>query len=52
MLARILLRERWGVEARFRSMPADLATMLGAADAALLIGDAALRVTPPPRLSK
>jgi chorismate dehydratase len=46
MLARILLAEKWGIQARFHSMAADLATMLGAADAALLIGDAALRVDP------
>jgi chorismate dehydratase len=45
-LARIILTERSGVTPRLISMPADLATMLGEADAALLIGDAALRIDP------
>jgi chorismate dehydratase len=45
-LARIILTEKFGVTPRLISRPADLATMLGEADAALLIGDAALRVDP------
>jgi chorismate dehydratase len=46
MLARVILREQFGVEPRTFSRPADLALMLGEADAALLIGDSALRVDP------
>lgn len=46
MLSRVILAERFGVEPRLISRPADLAPMLGEADAALLIGDAALRVDP------
>ncbi len=45
-LARIILAEKFGVTPRLISRPADLASMLGEADAALLIGDAALRVDP------
>ena len=49
-LARIILAEKFGLAGkcapRLISRPADLATMLGEADAALLIGDAALRVDP------
>jgi chorismate dehydratase len=45
-LARIILAEKFGVTPGLISMPAGLATMLGEADAALLIGDAALRVDP------
>jgi chorismate dehydratase len=45
-LARLILAEKFGVTPRLISRPADLATMLGEADAALLIGDAALRVDP------
>jgi chorismate dehydratase len=49
-LARIILAERFclaGKSApRLISRPADLTTMLGEADAALLIGDAALRIDP------
>jgi predicted solute-binding protein len=44
MLARILLAEKWGVAPKFHSMPPNLVAMLAAADAALLIGDSALRV--------
>lgn len=44
VLVRILLRERFGLEAEYRQAPADLESMLAAADAALLIGDPALRV--------
>ena len=43
-LVRILLRDRHGVEARYVQAPADLDLMLRQADAALLIGDPALRV--------
>jgi len=50
MLSRIILAEKFGLAGnsgpRLISMPADLTTMLGEADAALLIGDAALRVDP------
>ena len=46
MLSRVILAERFGVEPRLISRRADLAPMLGEADAALLIGDAALRVDP------
>lgn len=46
MLSRIVLSERFGSTPRLISRRADLATMLGEADAALLIGDAALRVDP------
>jgi len=46
MLARVILAENYGVEPRTFSRHADLAPMLGEADAALLIGDAALRVDP------
>ncbi len=45
-LARIVLRERHGSRPRVQAMAPDLNRMLEAADAALLIGDAALRVTP------
>ena len=43
VLTRILLAKRWGVSAKFVEMPADLGAMLREADAALLIGDDALR---------
>ncbi len=46
MLSRIILAEKYGVEPQFISLAPDLPTMLGQADAALLIGDAALRVDP------
>ena len=46
MLAQVILAERFGVRPRVFSHPADLAEMLGKADASLLIGDAALRVDP------
>jgi chorismate dehydratase len=45
-LARILLAERYGAVPQVFSMRADLASMLGQADAALLIGDPALRIEP------
>ncbi len=43
VLARILLAKRWGVSADFVQMPPDLPAMLRDADAALLIGDEAIR---------
>ena len=46
MLTRILLRERFGVEPDLAVMRPQLAPMLAEADAALLIGDAALRLQP------
>jgi chorismate dehydratase len=46
MLARVVLAEKYGVEPKLISRPADLAAMLGEADAALLIGDPALRLQP------
>jgi predicted solute-binding protein len=46
MLTRIVLAERFGVRAEFITMAPDLDTMLASADAALLIGDPALRVDP------
>jgi len=46
MLSRVILAEKFGVEPAIISRRADLAPMLGEADAALLIGDAALRVDP------
>jgi chorismate dehydratase len=46
MLSQVILAEKFGVRPRVFSHPADLAEMLGKADSALLIGDAALRVDP------
>ncbi len=46
MLARVILAEKYGVEPRLISRPADLASMLGDADAALIIGDPALLLDP------
>jgi chorismate dehydratase len=43
VLARILLAKRWGVSPNYVEMPPDLPAMLRDADAALLIGDEALR---------
>jgi len=43
VLARILLAKHWGVEADYIEMPSDLPAMMREADAALLIGDDALR---------
>jgi chorismate dehydratase len=47
MLSRVILKERFGVEPAVISHKPDLTAMLQFADAALLIGDAALRVDPP-----
>ena len=46
MLSRVILAEKFGVEPALASRPADLAAMLGECDAALLIGDPALRLNP------
>jgi chorismate dehydratase len=46
MLARIILAEKYGVHPKLISRPAELAPMLGEADAALLIGDPALHLDP------
>jgi chorismate dehydratase len=43
VLARILLQKRWGVMPEYVEMPSDLGEMMRDADAALLIGDDALR---------
>jgi chorismate dehydratase len=46
MLTRIILAEKYGVSPKLISRRAELAPMLGEADAALLIGDPALHLTP------
>ena len=46
MLSQVILAEKFGVRPRVFSHPADLTEMLGKADSALVIGDAALRVDP------
>jgi predicted solute-binding protein len=46
MLARVILSEKFGVEPSVITRPADLAAMLGEADAALIIGDPALHLDP------
>jgi len=46
MLTRVILAEKFGVEPNLISRRADLSPMLGEADAALLIGDAALKIDP------
>lgn len=46
VLARIILAERYGARPRIAPMPPDLDAMLAAADAAVIIGDPALRVDP------
>ncbi len=45
LLARMLLEERLGVRPAYVAMPPDLPTMLREADAAVVIGDTALRAT-------
>jgi predicted solute-binding protein len=45
-LARVILRELYGVEPTLQPHKPELADMLAACDAALLIGDAALRIDP------
>lgn len=46
MLARVILAEKYGVEPKLYSQPPELTAMLGQADAALIIGDPALRLDP------
>ncbi|MBZ5676498.1 MAG: menaquinone biosynthesis protein [Acidobacteriia bacterium] len=46
MLSQVILAEKFGVRPQVLSLPANLPDMLGQTDAALLIGDAALRVDP------
>ena len=46
MLSQVILAEKFGVRPQVFSHPADLPDMLGKADAALVIGDAALRLDP------
>jgi chorismate dehydratase len=46
MLSQVILAEKFGVRPQVVSLPANLPEMLGQTDAALLIGDAALRVDP------
>lgn len=46
MLARLILRERFGVEPAVHAAAPDYPGMLAGADAALIIGDAALRIEP------
>jgi chorismate dehydratase len=46
-LARILCQKLWGRVRQFRNFPPDLDSMLDACDAALLIGDPALRIERP-----
>lgn len=46
MLARIILAEKYGVQPKLISRRAELAPMLGEADAALVIGDPALHLDP------
>lgn len=46
MLSQVILAEKFGVRPQVVSLPANLPDMLGQTDAALLIGDAALRVDP------
>ncbi|HMF76477.1 MAG TPA: MqnA/MqnD/SBP family protein, partial [Bryobacteraceae bacterium] len=45
-LARVILRERFGVEPEFTPAQPDLEQMLAHSDAALIIGDPALRLIP------
>jgi predicted solute-binding protein len=47
-LTRIILERQYGVEPKCVSHPPDLDAMLRIADAALIIGDPALRIHPPP----
>lgn len=46
VLARIILAERFGARPRLAPMPPDLDAMLAVADAAVIIGDPALRIDP------
>jgi chorismate dehydratase len=49
VLAKIILKERYGVESQYFESPPDVAQMFMEADAALLIGDDALRVFVKPK---
>lgn len=49
LLARMLLEQRYAVHPRYETMPPDVTTMLLEADAAVVIGDVALRATDDPR---
>lgn len=49
LLARMLLEQRYGVRPRYATMPPDVTAMLLEADAAVVIGDVALRATDDPR---
>ncbi len=49
LLAQMLLEQRWGVHPRYEVMPPDVPVMLQDADAAVVIGDVALRTTDQPR---
>jgi len=44
VLAQILLRERYGTQPRVTDMPPDIKVMLAGHDAALMIGDGAMRI--------
>lgn len=44
MLAKIILKERYGLSPEFRSMPPLVDEMMGECDAAVVIGDTAMRV--------
>ena len=46
MLAKVLLSERYGARPEVAAMVPDLPSMMGQADAALIIGDPALRIEP------
>jgi predicted solute-binding protein len=46
MLARVILAEKYGIQPKLISRRAELAPMLGEADAALVIGDPALHLDP------
>ena len=46
LLCRVILAQRYGCEPECVSLPADLESMLEAADACLIIGDPALRLQP------
>lgn len=46
MLSRVILAQKYGATPKLIPMPANLAAMLGEADAALIIGDPALQLEP------
>lgn len=49
LLARMLLEQRYGADCSYETMPPDVPAMLAEADAAVVIGDVALRATDDPR---